>query len=86
VQTPDLSAAVQGETLFRTVIEVTGGGTGGGGGGGSTEAAVRGALESYMTRLPEPLNMVEVGFCTNTVCTWLCSSVCVTCMQSPCMQ
>ena len=50
---------LQGETLFRTVIEVTGGG-GGGGGGGSSEAAVRAALEDYKARLPEEINMVEV--------------------------
>eukprot|EP00891_Asterochloris_glomerata_P001316 jgi/Astpho2/1316/Aster-06188 len=49
----------QGETLFRTVIEVTGGG-GSGGGGGSSEAAVRAALEDYKARLPEEINMVEV--------------------------
>ncbi|DBA86689.1 TPA: Dynein alpha chain, flagellar outer arm [Trebouxia sp. C0004] len=50
----------QGETLFRTVIEVTGGGGAAGASGGSSEAAVRTALEDYMARLPEPLNMVEI--------------------------
>jgi len=51
---------LQGETLFRTVIEVTGGGGAAGASGGSSEAAVRTALEDYMAHLPEPLNMVEV--------------------------
>ena len=51
---------VQGETLFRTVIEVTGGGGAAGASGGSSEAAVRTALEDYMARLPQPLEMVEV--------------------------
>lgn len=55
-----LNVAWQGETLFRTVIEVTGGGGGGGGGGGNTEAAVRIALDDYMARLPELLNIIEV--------------------------
>ncbi len=48
-----------GETLFRTVIEVSGGG-GGGGGGGSGESAIRSALESYAAKLPEPFNMIEI--------------------------
>ena len=55
-----LQVLLQGETLFRTVIDVTGGGGAAGGSSGSSEAAVRTALEDYMTRLPEPLNMVEV--------------------------
>ena len=61
---------LQGETLFRTVIEVAGGGGGGGGGGGNTEAAVRTALDDYMARLPELLNMVEVHqfLCAQDVC------------------
>ncbi len=42
------------------MIEVTGGGGAAGASGGSSEAAVRTALEDYMARLPEPLNMVEV--------------------------
>ena len=42
------------------MIEVTGGGGAAGGSSGSSEAAVRTALEDYMARLPEPLNMVEV--------------------------
>ena len=42
------------------MIEVTGGGGAAGATGGSSEAAVRIALEDYMARLPEPLNMVEV--------------------------
>ena len=42
------------------MIEVTGGGGAAGASGGSSEAAVRIALEDYMARLPEPLNMVEV--------------------------
>ncbi len=49
-----------GETLFKTVVEVTGGGGGSGGGGGGSEGAVRQALESYKERLPEAFNMVEV--------------------------
>ena len=44
------------------MIEVTGGGTGGGGSGGNSEAAVRTALDDYMTRLPELLNLIEVIF------------------------
>ena len=55
-----LCDVVQGETLFRTVIEVTGGGGAAGASGGSSEAAVRTALEDYMARLPQPLEMVEV--------------------------
>ena len=47
-----------GETLFRTVSEVSGGS--GGGGGGGSESAVRSALNDYLERLPEPFNMVEV--------------------------
>ncbi|KAK9817742.1 hypothetical protein WJX72_001478 [[Myrmecia] bisecta] len=50
----------QGETLFRTVIEVTGGGAAGGGGSGGGEAAIRAALEDYKARLPEPFIMVEI--------------------------
>lgn len=42
------------------MIEVTGGGGAAGGSSGNSEAAVRTALEDYMARLPEPLNMVEV--------------------------
>lgn len=55
-----LCDVVQGETLFRTMIEVTGGGGAAGASGGSSEAAVRTALEDYMARLPQPLEMVEV--------------------------
>jgi len=47
---------LQGETLFRTVIEVTGGGGAAGASGGSSEAAVRTALEDYMARLPNQLH------------------------------
>lgn len=47
----------QGEILFRTVMEVTGGGGGGGGGGGKD---VRPTLEKYLGSLPEELNMVEI--------------------------
>lgn len=63
---------LQGETLFRTVIEVAGGGGGGGGGGGNTEAAVRTALDDYMARLPELLNMVEVHHFLCTRCLLEC--------------
>ena len=52
---------VQGETLFKTVIEVSGGGGSGGSSGGGTEALVRSSLQDFMARLPEPFNMVEVG-------------------------
>ncbi|CAD7704939.1 unnamed protein product [Ostreobium quekettii] len=49
----------EGETLFRTLIDVSGGGSGGGG-GGSGESTVRSSLEAFMERLPEPFVMVEV--------------------------
>ncbi len=51
---------MQGETLFRTVVEVTGGSSAGGGGGGGAESAVRASLEKYLERLPPLINMVEV--------------------------
>ncbi len=49
-----------GETLFKTVIEVSGGGGGGGAGGGGGESAIRSALEAYADKLPEPFNMIEI--------------------------
>lgn len=49
-----------GETLFRTVIDVSGGGGGGGGAVGGGEGAIRTSLQSYAEKLPEPFNMVEI--------------------------
>jgi dynein heavy chain len=49
-----------GETLFRTVVDVTGGGGGAAGGGVSGEAAVRSALADYLERLPVPFIMVDL--------------------------
>ena len=66
---------LQGETLFRTVIEVTGGGGAAGGSSGSSEAAVRTALEDYMARLPEPLNIIEVQPVTLMIMTSCCIQI-----------
>eukprot|EP00878_Enallax_costatus_P012531 GHUV01013087.1.p1 GENE.GHUV01013087.1~~GHUV01013087.1.p1 ORF type:complete len:2750 (+),score=1040.15 GHUV01013087.1:633-8882(+) len=49
-----------GETLFKTITLVSGGGAGSSGGGGAGEAAVRSALKDYMERLPEPFVMLEI--------------------------
>ncbi|MEW5298846.1 MAG: hypothetical protein WDW36_001923 [Sanguina aurantia] len=49
-----------GETLFRTVTEVSGGGGGGTAAGGGGEGAVRSALIGYAERLPDPFNMIEI--------------------------
>eukprot|EP00882_Tetradesmus_deserticola_P028448 GHRQ01031690.1.p1 GENE.GHRQ01031690.1~~GHRQ01031690.1.p1 ORF type:complete len:210 (+),score=58.01 GHRQ01031690.1:318-947(+) len=48
-----------GETLFKTITDVSGGSTGGGSGGAS-ESAVRSALEEYMEKLPEPFIMLDI--------------------------
>ncbi|KAJ9515913.1 hypothetical protein QJQ45_016901, partial [Haematococcus lacustris] len=48
-----------GETLFKTVQEVTGGAASGGAGSGG-ESSVRQNLQWFMEKLPEPFNMVEV--------------------------
>ena len=48
----------EGETLFRTMFNVSGGG--GGGSGGAGEDRVRSELERCMAALPEPFNMVEI--------------------------
>lgn len=56
----EVDVCMQGETLFKTVIEVSGGGGSGGSSGGGTEALVRSSLQDFMQRLPEPFNMVEV--------------------------
>lgn len=54
----------QGETLFKTIMEVSGssGGRGGGGGGsgGGTEERVRRGVQELLETLPEPFNMVEI--------------------------
>ena len=48
----------EGETLFRTMFNVSGGG-GGGGGSGSGDR-VRSELERFMAELPEQFNMIEI--------------------------
>lgn len=50
----------EGETLFRTVTDVSGGGGSTGAGGGGTESMVRSTLEDFMERLPEAFNMVDI--------------------------
>ncbi|KAI8464229.1 MAG: flagellar alpha dynein [Monoraphidium minutum] len=49
-----------GETLFRTLADVSGGIGGASGGAASGEAAVRTSLKDYSERLPAPFNLVEV--------------------------
>jgi dynein heavy chain len=49
-----------GETLFKTITEVSGGSAGAVAGGGSGEGAVRTALQDYLARLPEPFVMLDV--------------------------
>lgn len=49
-----------GETLFRTLMEVSGGGGGSAGSAGGGEAGVRNALKDFLERLPEPFIMVEI--------------------------
>uniref|UniRef100_A0A061RCW1 Flagellar alpha dynein n=1 Tax=Tetraselmis sp. GSL018 TaxID=582737 RepID=A0A061RCW1_9CHLO len=49
----------QGEQLFRTVIEVSGGGDGAGAAGG-TSSNIRTTLEQYLDNLPQELNLVEI--------------------------
>ena len=47
----------QGDGLFRTILEVSGGGGGDGAGAGGD---VRSAVESMQARLPEAFNMIEI--------------------------
>eukprot|EP00879_Flechtneria_rotunda_P021343 GHRR01022494.1.p1 GENE.GHRR01022494.1~~GHRR01022494.1.p1 ORF type:complete len:925 (+),score=321.59 GHRR01022494.1:1101-3875(+) len=49
-----------GETLFRTITEVSGGGTGASGSNSAGEAAVRSALKEYLERLPELFVMLDI--------------------------
>jgi dynein heavy chain len=49
----------QGEILFKTVTEVSGGGSGGGGGGGA-EDRIRSAVEDFLATIPESFNMIEI--------------------------
>eukprot|EP00884_Botryococcus_braunii_P010094 jgi/Botrbrau1/19086/Bobra.0077s0003.2 len=50
----------QGETMFRTIVEIRGRGGGAGGGSVGAESAVRESLTSFLNRLPTPFNMIEV--------------------------
>jgi dynein heavy chain, axonemal len=50
--------AAEGETLFRTMFNVSGGGESGGAGSG--EDRVRSELERFIAALPEPFNMIEI--------------------------
>jgi len=49
----------QGDGLFTTILEVTGGG-GGDGVASNTEQLVRDSVESMQSRLPQPFNMIEI--------------------------
>jgi dynein heavy chain len=49
-----------GETLFKTITEVSGGATGAAAGGGAGEAAVRAALQDYLERLPQPFVVLDI--------------------------
>lgn len=49
----------EGENLFRTVIDVNGGGSVGGGGSGGQDA-IRARLTRFQENLPEGLNLIEI--------------------------
>lgn len=51
----------QGETLFKTIMDVSGGGgSGGGGSAGPSEERVRRGVQEFLETLPEQFNMVEI--------------------------
>ena len=53
----------EGETLFRTVVDVSGGAGGGGtgsAGSGDVQGGIRSQLTSFMESLPPPLNLIEI--------------------------
>jgi len=45
-----------GETLFSTILSVSGGG----GGGGSGESAVKGIIAAFLKELPANFNMIDI--------------------------
>jgi len=49
----------QGENLFRTILDVSGGSSGGSGSGNS-EAKVRSGVEAFLALLPEPFVLIEI--------------------------